>query len=142
MSIQPQCVEINYLYANFMEGSIWGGFSSHYGQVSFLLQALKNKSIPWLLPIIARGKNCRLIKSLPSFDRNWKTKFIVVSGFWVGNLMDIGRDPFAPYSRDIGNLHLEGTSLPCFFFLFLLFYFVFVSNLCLLFALQVSNDHL
>ena len=29
----------------------------------------------------ARDKDCRLIKSLASFDRNWKTEFIFVSGF-------------------------------------------------------------
>ena len=28
----------------------------------------------------ARGSDCRLIKSLASSDRNWKTKFIFVSG--------------------------------------------------------------
>ena len=91
----------------------------------------------------ARGKDCRLIKSLASFDRNWKTEFIFVSGFWVGNPVDVGRDPFAPYSGDLGNLRPEGTSLPFFFFLFLLthyYFFLFVSNSCLPFALQVLND--
>ena len=29
----------------------------------------------------ARGKYCRLIKSLATSDRNWKTEFIFVSGF-------------------------------------------------------------
>ena len=29
----------------------------------------------------ARGNDCRLIKSLTSSDRKWKTKFIFVSGF-------------------------------------------------------------
>ena len=29
----------------------------------------------------ARGSDCRLIKSLASFDRKWKTEFIFVSGF-------------------------------------------------------------
>ena len=29
----------------------------------------------------ARGTDCRLIKSLISFDRNWKTKFFFISGF-------------------------------------------------------------
>ena len=55
--------------------------------------------------------------------------------------MDVGRDPFAPYSRDLGNLCPEGMSLPFFIFLFLLSYFLFVSILCLPFALQVLNDH-
>ena len=59
-----------------------------------------------------RGNDCRLIKSLTSFDRKWKTEYIFVSGFWVGNPVDVGRDPFAPYSRDLRNLRPEGTSLP------------------------------
>ena len=72
----------------------------------------------------ARGKDCRLIKSLASSDRNWKSKFIFVSGFWAGNLVDVGRDPFAPYSGDLGNLRPEGMSLP--FFLLSLHFFVYI----------------
>ena len=72
----------------------------------------------------ARGKDCRLIKSLASFDRNWKSKFIFVSGFWAGNLVDVGRDPFAPFSGDLGNLRPEGMSLP--FFLLSLHFFVYI----------------
>ncbi|KAL4609935.1 hypothetical protein ACB092_08G016300 [Castanea dentata] len=53
----------------------------------------------------ARGNDCRLIKSLPSSDRNWKTEFFFVSGFWAGHPVEIGRDSFAPYTGDIGNLH-------------------------------------
>ena len=60
----------------------------------------------------ARGKDCRLIKSLASSNRNWKSEFIFVSGFWARNLVDVGRDPFAPYSGDLRNLRPEGTSLP------------------------------
>ena len=73
----------------------------------------------------ARGKDCRLIKSLASSDRNWKTEFVFVSGFWVGNPVDVGRDPFTPYSGDLGNLRPEGTSLPFFFFLFFFFKKIF-----------------
>ena len=102
---------------------------------------------------MARGKDCRLIKSLALSDRNWKTEFIFVSGFWAGNPVDVGRDPFAPYSGDLGNLCPEGTSLPFFFFLpyffiyiyiyiYFFFFFVFVSNPCISLALQVSNNHL
>ena len=40
----------------------------------------------------ARGRNYRLIKSLASSDRNWKTEFFFVSGFWAGNPVDVGRD--------------------------------------------------
>ena len=38
--------------------------------------------------------------------------------------MDIGRDPFAPYSGDLGNLRPEGTSLP--FLLSLHFFFIYI----------------
>ena len=60
----------------------------------------------------AKGNDCRLIKSLASSDRKWKTEFIFVFGFWAGNPMDIGRDPFPPYTGDLGNVCPEGTSLP------------------------------
>ena len=85
----------------------------------------------------AMGKDCRLIKSQASSDRNWKMEFIFVSSFLAGNHVDDGRDPFAPYSRDLGNLHPKGTSFPFHFF----YFFLFVSNPCLLFVLQVLNDH-
>ena len=70
-----------------------------------------------------RGKDCTLIKSLASFDRNWKTKFIFVSGFWARNPVDVDRDPFALYFGDLGNLRPEGTSLS--FFLFLFYFILF-----------------
>ena len=70
----------------------------------------------------AKGKDCRLIKSLASSDRNWKSEFIFVFGFWAGNLVDVGRDPFTPYSGDLGNLRPEGTSL---LFLLSLHFFVY-----------------
>ena len=82
----------------------------------------------------ARGKDCRLIKSLASSDRNWKIKFIFVSGFWAGNLVDVGKDPFAPYPRDLGNLRPEGTSLPFCIFLFS-FYLIFYLFLTLVYHL-------
>ena len=82
----------------------------------------------------AKGKDCRLIKSLASSDRNLKIEFISVSGFWVGNLVDVGRDPFAPYSGDLGNLRPEDTSLPFFIFLFS-FYLIFYLFLTLVYHL-------
>ena len=84
----------------------------------------------------ARGKDCRLIKSLASSDRNWKTEFIFVSGFWAGNLVDVGRDPFAPYSKDLGNLCPESTSLPffIFFFFFQLIFYLLLTFVCHLFS--------
>ena len=84
----------------------------------------------------ARGKDCRLIKSLASSDRNWKSEFIFISGFWAGNPMDVGRDPFAPYSRDLGNLRPEGTPLPFFFFLFTFLYiYIYIYILTLAYHL-------
>ena len=61
----------------------------------------------------ARGRDCRLVKSLASSDRKCKTEFFFVSGFWAGNPMDVGRDMFGRYAEDLGNLRLEGKSL-CF----------------------------
>ena len=60
----------------------------------------------------ARGNDCRLIKSLAWSNRRWKIEYIFVSGFWAGNPVDVGRDPFPPYIGDLGNLCPEGTSLP------------------------------
>ena len=57
---------------------------------------------------IARGKDCRLIKSLVTSDRNWKMEFFFVSSFWAGHPVEVGRDPFAPYTGELGNLHPEG----------------------------------
>ena len=74
----------------------------------------------------AKGKDCRLIKSLASSNRNWKTEFIFVSIFWAGNPVDVGNDPYAPYSRDLRNLRPESTSLPFFSSLsFILFFICF-----------------
>ncbi|XP_050242519.1 uncharacterized protein LOC126691531 [Quercus robur] len=54
----------------------------------------------------------RLIKSLASSDRKWKTEFIFISGFWAGNPVDVGRDPFPPYTGDLGNLRPEAAKRP------------------------------
>ena len=77
----------------------------------------------------ARGTNYRLIKSLASSNRNWKKEFFFVSDFWVGNLVDVGRDTFTPYTGDLRNLRLEGMPFP-FSLLFLPFYLY----LCLTFT--------
>ena len=58
-----------------------------------------------------RGKDCRLIKSLLISDRNWNTEFFFISSFWVGNPVEVGKDPFAPYTRDLRNLRPEGIFL-------------------------------
>ena len=52
--------------------------------------------------------DCRLIKSLLTFGRNWKTKFFFVSSFWAGNAVEVGRDTFLPYTSEVGNLRPKG----------------------------------
>ena len=49
----------------------------------------------------AREKDYRLIKSLVTSDRNWKTEFFFVSGFWAGRPIEVDRDPF-----QIGRAHV------------------------------------
>ena len=56
----------------------------------------------------ARRKDCRLIKSLVTLHRNWKTEFFFVFGFWAGHPVKVGRNPFAPYTGELGNLFPEG----------------------------------
>ena len=65
---------------------------------------------------IAKGKDYRLIKSLVTLDRNWKTEFFFVSGFWAGRLIEVDRDPFPPYTRELGNLRPEGMLVPTLLF--------------------------
>ena len=79
---------------------------------------------PGFYQFIAKGRDCRLVKSLASSDRKWKMKFFFVSNFWAGNPMDVGRDTFGRYAGDLGNLRPEGKSFsfPHFpFYLLLLF---------------------
>ena len=49
-------------------------------------------------------------------------EFFFVSGFWARHPVEAGRDPFASYTRDLGNLRLEGF----FFFFFLIFIYLFI----------------
>ena len=56
----------------------------------------------------ARGADYRLIKSLVTSDRNWKTEFFFVSGPWAGKPSEVDRDPFGPYTGELGNLRPEG----------------------------------
>ena len=70
----------------------------------------------------AKGKNCRLIKSLITSDKNWKTEFFFISGFWSGHPVKIGRDTFASYTRELGNLRPEGMLCFALLFVFKCFY--------------------
>ena len=73
----------------------------------------------------ARGKDCRMIRSLPSSDKKWKTEFFSVSDFWAGNPSNIGRDTFGHYTEDLRNLRLQGKSL---FFFFNYYYFYILTR--------------
>ena len=53
---------------------------------------------------LARGSSYRLINSLPSSNRRWKTEFFFVSGYWTGNPIKVGRDTFLPYTSEMGHL--------------------------------------
>ena len=81
----------------------------------------------------ARGSNCRLVRSLPSSNRRWKTKFFFVSGFWAGNPNEVGKDPFPPYTSEMGHLHPEGNVI---FHTLYYFFSLYLSNLisCFLFC--------
>ena len=71
----------------------------------------------------ARGSNCRMIRALPSFDRLWKREFFFISGFWVGNPVEVGRGTFLPYVGAMGCLRSEGMLLtlahPSYFIIFI-----------------------
>ena len=86
----------------------------------------------------ARGNDCRLVRFLVSSDKNWKTEFIFVFGFWARHPMDVGRDTFTPYTGDLGNLCPEGMSLPFFFIIYIviiIIIFMYLINFYLLIAL-------
>ena len=55
-----------------------------------------------------RGKDYRLINSLVTSDRNWKTEFFFISGFWARHPIEVDQDPFPPYTGELGNLFPEG----------------------------------
>ncbi|XP_065620318.1 uncharacterized protein LOC136067574 [Quercus suber] len=67
---------------------------------------------PGFYQFTARSKDCRLVRSLASSDRKWKTEFFFVSGFWAGNPSDVGRDSFGHFSGDLGNLRPEAVGRP------------------------------
>ena len=89
----------------------------------------------------ARGNDCRLIKSLASSDKNWKTEFIFISGF-------LGREPCGHWQGSFCSLHWglrEPSSSryvpPLYFSLFISF-LVCTSNFCLPIVLQLLNVRL
>ena len=81
-----------------------------------------------------RSSNCRLVKSLPTSNRRWKTEFSFVSRFWEKNPVEVGRDPLPPYTGKMGHLRPKGMLFPtlCFISLYhtcliYFFYFLFYS---------------
>ena len=79
----------------------------------------------------AKDTNCRLIKSLLTSDRNWKMEFFFVSGFWVGNPVEVGRDSFPPYIGNIENLRPEGMSLSTNYYYYHYFYLLLsLGHMC------------
>ena len=71
----------------------------------------------------ARGKDFRLIKSLVTSDRNWKTKFFFVFGFWARRPIEVDKDPFPLYTGELGNLHPEGILI-----VVILLFVIFIFN--------------
>ena len=57
----------------------------------------------------ARGSGCRMIESLPTSNRLWKTEFFFISRFWAGDPIEVGRDAFPPYTSAMGHLRSEST---------------------------------
>ena len=55
-----------------------------------------------------RHNDCRMIRSLSSSDREWKKEFFLVSSFWAGDPIKVGRDWFPPTIGALGHLHPEG----------------------------------
>ena len=86
-----------------------------------------------------RGRDYRLIKSLVTSDRNWKTEFFFVSGFWARCPIEVDQDPFPPYIGEVGNLRPEGMLVPTLLFN-LHFYLQFKNpNSCFFILLFVSG---
>ena len=63
-----------------------------------------------------REKDYKLIKSLVTSYRNWKTEFFFVSGFWTGRPIEAYKDPFPPYTGELGNFRPEGMLVPTLLF--------------------------
>ena len=143
-------MEIDHLYVNFVEGSIWRGSSSYCGQVPFLLQTLGNKPVPWLPSIHYYGQRL-YIDQVPSLV--WQELEVRVHfclrllgrepcGRWQG--------PICPLLWGLREPSSWSTSLPFLlslhFFLFCFLYVFIYTNIFFLnsrplLVLQVLNDH-
>ena len=105
-------MEISYLHANFVERSFGRDRPLTVDEFFYCYKHSEISQSKGFYQFTARGNDCRLIESLASSDRRWKMEYIFVSGFWAGNPVDVGKDPFPPYTRDLGNFCPEGTPLP------------------------------
>ena len=54
---------------------------------------------------LARDSGCRMIESLPTFNRLWKIEFFFISRFWASDPIEVGRDAFPLYTGAMGHLH-------------------------------------
>ena len=101
-------MEISYLLASFIEGGVRRGLSSYCGWVLYCYKPFEVNQSLGFYQFTARGKDYKLIKSLVTSDRNWKTEFFFVSGFWAGRPIEVDKDSFPPYTGELGNLRPEG----------------------------------
>ena len=81
MSIQPQCVEL-IISMQILWREVFGGNRPlTMDEFIFCYKPSEiNQSLDFY-QFTTKGKDCRLIKSLASSNKNWKTEFIFVSGF-------------------------------------------------------------
>ena len=68
-----------------------------------------------------------------TYDKNWKTEFFFISGFWSGHPVEVGRDTFTPYTGELGNLRPEGMFMFCFIVLSVFIFCLQSSNLIFFF---------
>ena len=78
-----------------------------------------------------RSSNYWLVRSLPTSNRRWKIEFCFAFRFWEKNPVEVGRDPFPPYTSEMGHLCLEGMLFPtlCFISLYhtcLILFYLFI----------------
>ena len=93
--------------AHYIHASLWREifYGNHPLTVDEFLYCYKLSEISQSLGFYqfsTKGFSCRLVKSLPMSDRRWKTKFFFVLGLWARNLFKVVRDPFPPYTGEMG----------------------------------------
>ena len=57
---------------------------------------------------LARDSGYRMIESLLTSDRLWKTKFFLILGFWIGDPIEVRRGAFPSYTSAMGRLCSKG----------------------------------